>query len=104
MSRLAISEEDFLNRATEKVKENLNNPRFGVSELAREMGMSRSNLHRKIQKVVKISASSVIRQVRLEKAMELLRQTSLTVSDLIVFYLSVCQMLYFPEQGFHFPV
>jgi len=81
MSRYALSEKEFLENVREKIEANLNNSRFGVSELAREMGMSRSSLHRKIREIANISASRFIRQVRLEKAMELLRQTSLTVSE-----------------------
>ncbi len=73
--------EDFLNRLTEITEENLTNERFGVSELAREMGMSRSNLHRKVKSATKTSVSQFIRQVRLNQAMELLRQTSSTASE-----------------------
>jgi AraC-like DNA-binding protein len=70
-----------LERLTEITKANLTNSQFGVSELAREMGMSRSNLHLRVKKVAKISVSQFINQVRLKKAMELLRQESLTVSE-----------------------
>ncbi|KPK84404.1 MAG: AraC family transcriptional regulator [Bacteroides sp. SM23_62_1] len=74
-------ENDFLNRINEIITENISNERFGVSELAREVGMSRSNLLRKIRKLSKLSASQYIRQVRLQHAMEMLRQTSLNVSE-----------------------
>jgi len=72
---------DFLNKTTEIIEENISNERFGVSELARETGMSRSNLLRKVKKLTKISVSQFIRQVRLKNAMGMLRQTSLTVSE-----------------------
>ncbi len=74
-------ENDFLNKITEIIEENISNEQFGVSELAREIGMSRSNLLRKIKKLTKISVSQFIRQVRLKNAMEMLRQTSLNVSE-----------------------
>lgn len=74
-------ENDFLNRIKEIIAENISNERFGVSELAGEIGMSRSNLLRKIKKLSKLSASQFIRQVRLQHAMEMLRQTSLNVSE-----------------------
>ena len=44
---------DFLIRITNIIEENISNEQFGVSELAREIGMSRSNLLRKIKKVNK---------------------------------------------------
>lgn len=75
-------ENDFLNRLTETILENISDEMFGVSELASEIGMSRSNLLRKIQKSAKLSASQFIRQVRLRKAMEMLRESSLTVSEI----------------------
>jgi len=74
-------ENDFLRKITEIIMENISNEQFGVSELARETGMSRSNLLRKVKKLTKISVSRFIRQVRLKHAMEMLRQTSLTVSE-----------------------
>ena len=73
--------DDFLNKVTGIIEENISNERFGVSELARETGMSRSNLLRKINKETKLSVSQFIRQVRLKKAMEILRQSSSTVSE-----------------------
>ncbi len=73
--------QEFLERLTEITKANLTNPQFGVSELAREMGMSRSNLHLRVKKITKTSASQFINQVRLKKAMELLKKESLTVSE-----------------------
>ena len=76
------TENDFLNKVSEIIEENISNEQFGVSELAREIGMSRSNLLRKIKKLTKLSVSQFIRQVRLKNAMEMLRQTSLTVSEI----------------------
>jgi TolB-like protein/AraC-like DNA-binding protein/Tfp pilus assembly protein PilF len=75
------SEEQFLKKLTELTEANLNNEQFGVSELAREMGMSRSNLHRRLFSLTKLSASQFIRQLRLKKAMEMLRHTALNVSE-----------------------
>ena len=63
------------------ILENVSNEHFGVSELAEAMSTSRSNLLRKIKKETQLSASQFIRQVRLQKAMEILGQTSLTVSE-----------------------
>jgi len=71
----------FLSKITEIIEENIPNDQFGVSELAHEMGMSRSNLLRKVKKLTKLSVSQFINQVRLKKAIEMLRKTSLTVSE-----------------------
>jgi TolB-like protein/AraC-like DNA-binding protein/Tfp pilus assembly protein PilF len=73
---------DFLNKATAVIVENASNDQFGVSELAEELNMSRSNLLRKIKKATGLSASQFIRQVRLEIAMDMLKETSLSVSEI----------------------
>ena len=73
--------EGFLNKARTVIVSNLENEQFGVSELARALGMSRSNLHRKIKSVSGKSVSRFIREVRLNRALELLKDQDLTVSE-----------------------
>lgn len=82
MSDTSTSQQEFLNRLSGLMEANLENESFGVSELARYMGMSRSNLHRKVNSILNISASQYIREFRLEKAKELLQETSFTVSEI----------------------
>jgi len=59
----------------------MENEGFGVSELAGKMNMSRSNLHRKIKSATGISVSQFIRNARLERALKLLQEDSLTVAE-----------------------
>ncbi len=82
MSTGKMEKGDFLNKATAVIVENASNDRFGVSELAGELSMSRSNLLRKIKKATSLSASQFIRQVRLEIAMDMLKETSLSISEI----------------------
>lgn len=72
---------EFLNQLNAKIEENIAREEFGVSELADAMSMSRSNLLRKVKKATNLSVSQLISQVRLQRAMELLRTTSLNVSE-----------------------
>lgn len=74
--------ENFMERAEALLSEKLSDEQFGVSELAKALNMSRSNLLRKIKKNTQLSASQYIRQVRLKKSKELLEETSLTVSEI----------------------
>lgn len=74
-------ENEFLTRITEIILENISNEQFGVSGLAREVGMSRSNLLRKVKIQTKLSVSQYISQVRLNHAMEMLKQNAFTVSE-----------------------
>jgi TolB-like protein/AraC-like DNA-binding protein/Tfp pilus assembly protein PilF len=78
---LNTSDNEFLIKVTESIEQHLDNEQFGVSELAREMGMSRSNLLRKLKKLSGKSVSQFIRELRLNNAMEMLVQESWSVSE-----------------------
>ena len=60
---------------------NLSNENFGVNELASAAAMSRSTIHRKLKLYVNKSVSQFIREVRLQKAMEILKDNLATVSE-----------------------
>lgn len=71
----------FIQKLTQIIESNLQDEQFGVSELAQEMGMSRSNLHLKIKSATDLSASQYLRQYRLKRAREMLSQPDLNVSE-----------------------
>ena len=75
------ADKEFLHQITQKVAENISNEKFGVSELAAAIGMSRSNLLRKLNKLAGVSASQFIRQIRLEESMEMLKNSGMNVSE-----------------------
>ena len=72
----------FIEQVEAIILDNISNEQFGVSELADSMHMSRSNLLRKIKKQTQLSASQFIRLIRLQKGMEFLKQSELTVSEI----------------------
>jgi TolB-like protein/AraC-like DNA-binding protein/Tfp pilus assembly protein PilF len=82
MSNTSVFSSDFIEKAEAIILENISNEQFGVSELAELMNMSRSSLLRKIKTHTKLSANQFIRQVRLTKGMEMLKQTTLTVAEI----------------------
>jgi len=75
-------ENQFLEKLKDIINQNLSNEQFGVSELAREIGMSRSNLLRKVKKIAGLSVSQFIREQRLKYALELLKENEFTVSEI----------------------
>jgi TolB-like protein/AraC-like DNA-binding protein len=81
MTDTPLPDNGFLGRLMLVIEKNIANEQFGVTELAAEMNMSRSNLLRKVKKESKLSVSQLISQVRLKRAMELLRKTALNVSQ-----------------------
>ena len=74
-------EKQFLEKITEITEQHISNEQFGVSELAHETGMSRSNLLRKVKKLTGVSVSQFIRQIRLQHAKEMLHEGTFTVSE-----------------------
>lgn len=77
----SAQDKEFLDQLIAKVESNISEEEFGVSELACAMNMSRSNLLRRVKKASNLSVSQLISQIRLERAMSLLRNSTLNVSE-----------------------
>lgn len=82
MQASASMEEELLVKLTKITEANLADENFGVTELAREMGMSRTTLHRKLRLTIKKAGSQFISELRLKKAHLLLQQRTGTVSEI----------------------
>jgi len=72
----------LLQRLKEVVLAELQNDQFGVENLAEQVGMSRSHLHRKLKTLRGKSISVFIRKIRLEEAMKLLQQDVGNVAEI----------------------
>ncbi|HYG02534.1 MAG TPA: helix-turn-helix domain-containing protein [Chryseosolibacter sp.] len=81
MTDSSVSKSGFLAELTAVIEKNISNEQFGVTELAEELNMSRSTLLRKVKKESTLSVAQLISQVRLQRAMELLLNSSLNVSE-----------------------
>jgi len=68
-------------RLTDIIEDNFSNPSFGAEELARALGLSYSSLRRKYFALTGKTITHLIREVRLKKAMELLQDKSLSISE-----------------------
>ena len=78
-----ISEEDrhFLNKLKTIVNDHMNNGNLCVEFLAEQMRMSHSALYRKIRTLTGYSISSYILNMRMEKAKQMLLNTTDSVGD-----------------------
>ncbi len=65
-------DQKLLKKAISVVENNISDPQFGVEKMATEMGMSRTNMHRKIKSITGFSTSELIRSIRLRKAAKLI--------------------------------
>ncbi len=73
---------EFIQKLTNIVEANLANENFGPEELAREAGLSHSNLNRKLKTISNQNVSQFIREIRLKKAKELLLNEDATVAEI----------------------
>lgn len=74
-------DEEFLKKAIKVMNEHLDDSQFTTDEFAREMCMSRSNLHLKMKALTGESTNDFIRRTRLKKAAELLKTHRYTVAE-----------------------
>jgi TolB-like protein len=82
MKEEASMDQAFLDKVHEAIEKNLVNEKFGVEELALEIGISRIHLHRKLKFLTGQSASHLIKEFRLKKAMEMLQNNVATSSEI----------------------
>lgn len=81
-SRQLSTEEKFIKNVTEVIFDNIDNTDFSVEKLAKETGVSRSQLYRKINALTGLSINQFIRRKRLIYAYQLLEQNTGTVSEI----------------------
>ncbi len=74
-------EDAFVQKAREAVEAHMDDPAFQMPRFCRALGVSRTQLHKKLKAVTGHSATGFIRQVRLEHGRHLLRTTDLSVSE-----------------------
>ena len=74
----------FMDRYVEIVKKNFRNANLDVDMICQEMGMSRANFYKKLKTITDLSPAEMIRNIRLESAARLLKETKLTVSEVAV--------------------
>ena len=76
-----IVENHFIKKLTTVTEDHLSDSNFGVNELATEMGMSRTTLHRQLKKHTDTPVSIFIREIRLKKAYVLLENKNDRVAE-----------------------
>ena len=75
-------EEQFLLRLQQIVAARLSDPDFGASDLERAIGMSHAQLFRKMKALLGYSAVTLIRKMRIEQAVEMMRKNEMSISEI----------------------
>src|SRR4030095_4879541 len=78
----SAKENEFMKKLRNVVEEHINDPQFNMNMLGKYMAMSHPQLHRKITALTGESTGKFVRSVRLAKAVELLKNSDLTVSEI----------------------
>lgn len=72
---------ELMQRIMKCVNAHLSDPDFNVERLTEEVGISRSQLHRKMKELTGISTNEFIRNLRMEEASRLLRQGDVNITQ-----------------------
>ncbi len=75
-------DEELLRKAIAVVEKNMDNVEFSTEQFAREMNMSRSNLHLKLKAITGKSAIDFIHKIRFNRACQLLKEEKYTVAEI----------------------
>ncbi|MBP5508356.1 MAG: response regulator [Prevotella sp.] len=71
----------LMERIMHTVNENLKDPDFNVDRLCDEVGLSRTQLHRKMKEITGISTGEFIRNLRLQQAARLIREGKVNIAQ-----------------------
>jgi len=84
----------FISKLKEIVLANLTDGNFNVEKLAKEAGISRITLYRRVRSIKRQDISQFIREIRLQRAMEMLQNKEGTASE-IAFWVGFGSPTYF---------
>lgn len=72
----------FLDNIKVVLLDHLSDDTYGIHEVCSEIGVSRAQFHRKLKALTGLSASIFIREIRLQKAYAMLKETELNISEI----------------------
>lgn len=76
------SDERFMNRINEIIQNNFSNQELDIDFIAGELGMSRTNLYRKVKSLTNLSTIDLIINIRLLTAKRMLIESDLSIAEI----------------------
>lgn len=76
------NDKTLIDKIVREINDHLEDPNLNVEKLCQEVGLSRAHLNRKMKELFGLTPSEFIRNVRLRKACELLRQPDVDISQI----------------------
>lgn len=89
-------DEDFLNKVIDLIDKNIDNANFDMESFSKNLGVSSSQLYRKIKGIAGVSPNEFIRTYRLREAAKMIEKTSLTMTE-IAYKVGFNDSLYFSK-------
>ena len=80
---LHSEDKQFLEKMFSIINENITDSSLTTSTIAKEMGMSIRNLYHRLENIINVTPSSIIREYRLTYAEQLLTKTRMSVDEII---------------------
>ncbi|WP_100614119.1 substrate-binding domain-containing protein [Confluentibacter citreus] len=81
-SNFGTIEQEFISKVNKIINDNIDNAKFSVENLASHLNVSRIQLYRKMKAIMDVNVSDYIQNIRLEKAKNMLQDTTLTISEI----------------------
>ena len=82
-AEIKSEEGEFLEKAIKIIEKYMSDSGFDPERLASELAMSTSTFYRKIKKLTKKTPGEFVKEIRLKRAAQYLKETNLTVSEII---------------------
>ena len=79
---ITLPDEKFIKKALKIVENYIDDSEFSIKRFSQEMGTSRMQLYRKIDALTNQTVKEFIRDIRLERASQLLRKKAFTVNEI----------------------
>ncbi len=79
---MIVSDNDVIEKLNYLIEQNINNPAFSLNTICKELGISRTKLHRIVTGYSQLSITLYIRKIKMQKAQALLANTDLRISEI----------------------
>ena len=79
---MTSADDSFLFKLNKVITDNMENEGLNVEFISQELGISRASLYNRLKTLTGMGANEYVNKLRIEKAMELLRQSDLNMTEI----------------------
>lgn len=90
----STQDDKFLAKLVGIIEDNIADPEFGTVKISREVGVSRTQLYRKMAALTEMTVKEFIRSIRLKKAAQMILQEQVNISE-AAYAVGFLQVAYF---------